>query len=89
MNRYAIKSKLTNFYTTPGNPAQPNLAVTPSSMLELANHGLPIASQQNPNNFDDGNLTPSPVLPENLRGVDCAQLWELQQNVRNKAKKIQ
>lgn len=85
INRYRITSRHnTNYYVHEGLPATPNLAVTPSAMLDLANHGVPIASQQNPSNFDDGSLSPQPVLPENLRGVDAAQLWEMQENARTK-----
>lgn len=88
INRYKITSRYnTHFYEHQGLPATPNLAVTPSAMLDLANHGVPIASQQNPSNFDDGSLTPQPVLPENMRGVDAAQLWELQEITRTKLSK--
>ena len=88
INRYRITPRHnTHYYEYEGLPATPNLAVTPSAMLDLANHGVPIASQQNPSNFDDGSLTPQPVLPENLRGVDAAQLWEMQESSRSKLHK--
>lgn len=88
INRYRITSRHNvHFYDYVGLPASPNLAVSPSAMLDLANHGVPIASQQNPSNFDDGSLTPQPVLAENLRGVDAAQLWEIQENSRSKLSK--
>lgn len=87
-NRYKITSRFnTHYYEYVGLTAVPNLAVTPSSMLDLANHGVPIASQQNPSNFDDGTINPQPVLPENMRGVDAAQLWELQETSRSKLHK--
>ena len=88
INRYRITSRHnTNYYTHEGLSAVPNLAVTPSAMLDLANHEVPIASQQNPSNFDDGTINPQPVLPENLRGVDAAQLWEMQETSRSKLHK--
>ena len=87
INRYKLTARYnTHYYEHQGLPATPNLAVTPSAMLDLANHGVPIASQQNPSNFDDGSLTPQSVLPENLRGVDAAQLWEMQELSRIKLK---
>ena len=89
INRYRITPRYNNnYYEHIGLPAMPNLAVTPSSMLDLANHGVPIASQQIPDNFDDGSINPPMLLPENMRGVDAAQLWELQEITRNKLSKI-
>lgn len=66
---------------------QANLAVTPAQMFEMAAHGVPI-SLQNAANFNDGDTNPSwTVAPERLRGVDMADLWQMQQSSRAKLKK--
>lgn len=63
---------------------QNGLCVTPSKMLEMASHGVPI-SVQNEQNFYDGVPNPSwEVLPEKVRGVDANDLWLLQKTSRNK-----
>lgn len=66
---------------------RPNLAVTPAQMFEMAAHGVPI-SLQNASNFHDGDTNPSwTVPPERVRGVDMADLWQMQQSSRAKLKK--
>ena len=65
---------------------QPNMAVTPSQMMEMAAHGVPV-SLQNAANFNDGEVNPSWDVPaERVRGVDMADLWQLQQSSRAKLK---
>ena len=65
-------------------PVTPGLAVTPSQMLELSEHGIAI-SGQNAANFDDGEFTPSWDLDASqLRGVDMADLWQLQRSTKKK-----
>lgn len=66
---------------------RPNLAVTPSQMMEMAAHGMPI-SLQNSADFHDGDTNPSwDISPERVRGIDAADLWQLQQSTRGKLKK--
>ena len=64
----------------------PNLAITPSQMMELASHGVPV-SLQNAANFNDGQVNPPWDVPaERVRGVDMADLWQLQMSSRSKLK---
>lgn len=66
---------------------KPNLAVTPGQMFEMAAHGMPI-SLQNAANFSDGHTGSSWFLPaEKVRGIDPADLWNLQQSSRHKLRK--
>lgn len=66
---------------------KPNLAVTPGQMFEMAAHGVPI-SLQNAANFTDGEVNPSWDVPaEKVRGIDMADLWNLEQSSREKLKK--
>lgn len=68
---------------------QGNLCVTPSKMLEMASHGVPI-SVQNEQNFYDGEPNPSwSIMPEKVRGVDANDLWLLQKTSRNKLRNAQ
>ena len=64
---------------------QDGLAFTPARMLELAEQGIPVSTQTAASTFDDGytQLEFEPNL-ELQRGIDMADLWEAQQNVRAK-----
>lgn len=56
-------------------------------MFEMAAHGVPI-SLQNAANFTDGEVNPSWDVPaEKVRGIDMADLWNLEQSSREKLKK--
>lgn len=68
---------------------QNGLAVTPSQMLEMASEGVPISSVNAEFMYDDGQRTPPdvPVL-DRQRGVDLGDLWENQQDIRHKMKKL-
>lgn len=68
---------------------QNGLAVTPSQMLEMAADGVPISSVNAEFMYDDGQRTPPdvPVL-DRQRGVDLGDLWEHQQDIRYKMKKL-
>lgn len=66
-------------------PVADGLSLTPSQMQQMSEHGIPIASNMNPDLYDDGDTSLSiHVLPENLRGIDIAALWELDKSSRNK-----
>lgn len=65
-------------------PVQNGLALTPTEMMRLAQKGVPI-SAQNEQNFFDGVDNPTwDVAPEKMRGVDPADLWQLQKTSRKK-----
>lgn len=62
------------------------LAYTPSEMLSLAERGIPV-NQANvgENNFYDGEINPSWSVPiERDRGVDIADVWQMQMESRSK-----
>lgn len=66
-------------------PVADGLSLTPSQMQQMSEHGIPIASNMNPDLYDDGDTSLSVhVLPENLRGIDVAALWELDKTSRVK-----
>ena len=70
-------------------PVQDGLAFTPARMLELAEQGIPVSTQTAASSFDDGytQLEFEPNL-ELQRGIDMADLWEAQQNVREKMRNV-
>lgn len=71
-------------YTDGDVKTKPNLAVTPSEMDKLADHGISI-NNQNAKNFYDGVPNPGwDLAPENARGVDPADLWQAQMSARKK-----
>lgn len=62
-----------------------NLAVTPSQMMEMASHGIPV-STPNVELFYEGTENPSWNIPlEQQRGIDVAQLWQENRNIKRKA----
>lgn len=70
-------------------PVYGNLVVTPSKMLEMAERGIPISTNNiafNPST--DGEKNPSWDLPlDRLRGIDPAEMWEQSQIIKQRAKK--
>lgn len=65
-------------------PVQNGLAITPSKMMVMAQHGVPI-TVSNEQNFYDGDENPSWTLdPLKVRGTDPADLWQLQKSSRKK-----
>ena len=73
-------------------PVQNGLCLTPTEMMSMASRGVPI-SVSNEHNFYDGEENPSWVIdPIKERGVDAADLWQLQMSARKKirnAKRIE
>lgn len=68
-------------------PVIPNQAVTPSQMVELARQGIPISTQMTAY-ADTSSVNPSWEVPlENRRRVDANDLYEAQQDAREKVKK--
>lgn len=65
------------------------LAYTPSEMLSLAERGIPVnQANAGENNFYDGELNPSWTVPiERDRGVDIADVWQMQMESRSKLNK--
>lgn len=69
-------------------PVYGNLTVTPSEMLRMTEQGIPISAQNMAYKPTDGESNPSWDLPlDRLRGVDPAQMWETQQNIKERAKR--
>lgn len=64
-------------------PVKGGLSVTPSEMMRMASQGIPISNANLP--FVDGDKNPSWNIPaENVRGIDVAELWTLQQDSKAK-----
>lgn len=69
-------------------PVYGNLAVTPAQMLDMAEKGIPISSQNIAMSVKDGEENPSWDLPlDQLRGVDPAAMWEHSQVIKERARK--
>ena len=67
-------------------PVIPHQAVTPSQMMELAKQGIPISTQTAP--LEEGKTDVSWDLPaEQRKHVDAAELWQMQQDIRQKVKR--
>ena len=67
-------------------PVLNGLCYTPSQMYEKAKKGIPIASQQVPDeHFIEGDDNYAPVVDiEYRRGIDINDLWNEQMNVHKK-----
>lgn len=69
-------------------PVHNGLCYTPSEMLEKASRGIPIASQQLPDeHFTQGDNNHEPVVDiQYRRGIDINDLWLEQQRTYSKFK---
>ena len=68
-------------------PVVPNLAITPAQMLKLQEQGIPISSQQLNKEYYDGDTRVSWDIPlDRQRGVSVNDMWNHQQDVREKLK---
>lgn len=66
----------------------PNLALTPSQMLDMAEHGIPISNGNLSQLYDDGTVNPSwDIDLDRQRGVDVNQMWEHNQEIKSRFKK--
>lgn len=64
-------------------PVKGGLSVTPSEMYRMASQGIPVSNANLP--FVEGDANPSWNIPaERMRGIDVAELWQLQQDSRAK-----
>lgn len=70
-------------------PVQDGLAVSPATMYDMTKKGIPISTQNQPDNvFDDGDTKNSFFIPvDRKRGVDIVSLWETEQTIKKKARK--
>lgn len=67
---------------------QSNLAISPSTMLEMSQAGIPISAQMQDSNFYDGDSSPSVSLdPLDARGIDINDAWNMQKDARKKISK--
>lgn len=70
-------------------PVQNGLTVTPAQMAELSAQGIPIGTQQLQGIYEDKVDGRSyDVSPENLRGVDMNDLWNMRQDTKNKLRNL-
>lgn len=64
-------------------PVKGGLSITPSEMYRLASQGVPVTNANLP--FLDGDTNPSWNIPaDRVRGIDVAELWQLQQDSKGK-----
>lgn len=93
MNRLAIKHKkqcLCSIVRSVDElPVQDNLSVSPATMYNMTKQGIPITTQNQPDNlFDDGDNKNSFFIPvDRKRGVDIVSLWETEQTIKKKTRK--
>ncbi|UPW41680.1 hypothetical protein [Peromfec virus RodF8_21] len=75
----------TAFYDVEPVYVQSGLAVTPSEMMTLSQHGVPISSQVDESLFYDGDssfkVTIDPML---MRGVDINDAWNAEQDAKSR-----
>lgn len=75
-------------YTTEQTYVQGGLAVTPSQMLAMSEHGIPISSKVDESQFYDGDsdyrIEIDPML---MRGVDINDAWNAEQDAKSKFRK--
>lgn len=68
-------------------PVVNGLALTPAQMAELAERGIPISTANAQLAYEDGDRSSSmDVQIEDRRGVDMADVWNAQQDARNRVK---
>lgn len=64
---------------------QSGLAVTPSMMLEMAEHNIPIAAQNLGLTYDEGVSKLDFDVPlEYQRGIDISDAWEERERIKGK-----
>lgn len=68
---------------------QSGLALTPSQMMEMAQRGLPITTQNLGVTYDEGysNLDFTPPL-EHQRGIDIGDLYEARMDAKSKLRRL-
>lgn len=75
--RFCITSR-----TLHEEPVKPDLVSTPKQIYDLSASGMSV-SMPDASNYYDGDKNPSfNILPENRRGVDVADLYQLEQSSR-------
>lgn len=71
----------TEFYDVDPIHIQSGLAVTPSEMMTLSEHGVPISSQVDESLFYDGDSSfKVSIDPMQMRGVDINDAWNAEQD---------
>lgn len=63
----------------------PGLAISPAEMLKLNQQGIAVSSGNTNLAYESGHAATSwDIAPENRRGVDIADLWQLQETTSKK-----
>lgn len=66
-------------------PVQPNLAMTPADVADMASKGIPVSTQANGAQYYDGVPEPSLDIPiDQQRGADMADIFNAQMDAREK-----
>lgn len=67
---------------------QDNLSVTPSEMLSLSEHGIPISSHFDDSQFSDGDSSSKVVLDYlDSRGIDVVDVWNYEKTSKSNIRK--
>lgn len=86
-NQLNSKTPAVNYDTNGHNDyfvVQPDLALTPSQMLDMQSRGVPI-NLGNASLFSDGSPNPSFEIPvSEQRGIDIAEVWTLEKLSRDR-----
>ena len=82
-------TNITGVYNSEFRYIQPSLAVTPSQMLDMSQHGIAISSQMNDKMFYDGDDSYIVnVDPLDYRGVDVNDAWNASQEAKKKISRL-
>lgn len=78
------------YYREKRNPVKQGLAYTPAMMDKMRVQGIPIQSNNLPEElFDDGDKTNSYDVPlYRQRGIDVADVWIMEQESKSKLKQF-
>lgn len=69
---------------------KPGLAITPAQMRALNAQGIPVSTGNANHLYETGHEKLSwDIAPDNRRGVDPAELWQIEQSARKKLKYYQ
>lgn len=61
-----------------------NVVYTPKEMYDLSSKGMSVSIPDNGNFYDGDSNATFDLLPESRRGVDPADLWQMQQASRKR-----
>lgn len=89
MNRKIKLKPFVNVFHDDDIPVVPDLAITPSQMLSMAEKGLPISNQSLASEYFDGDVNIGWEVPlDRQRNVDVNEMWNKERDVRKAMKEM-